>query len=255
MGITLVQETKEKALEALPEEGAQVDLVYATAIEVNTKLPQPHLLKYLKLKLTNADLNNLSLSSSRQKLRNNILEIRVEDLLELPSSKLSFLTKENDRFQKLLVSSPLVQSDHPKIRQLARSIISGKEKALEAIQHISQWVYKNIEKKPTVSLPSALEVLNSRVGDCNEHTVLFTALARAGQIPTRMVAGLLYHDNKFFYHAWAECYLGKWVAIDPLMNQIPADATHVKLVEGELNEQLSLLNVIGQLQIEILAYK
>ena len=254
MGITLIQETKEQALEALPEEGAQVDLIYATAIEVKTKLPQPHLLKYLKLKLANASLDNLPISSGRQKLQGNILEIQVEDLQEFAPTKLSLLAGENGRFQKLLEPNPLVQSNHPKIQQLARSVIAGEDNALKAIQRISQWVYSNIEKKPTVSIPSALEVLNSRVGDCNEHTVLFTALARAGQIPTRMVAGLLYNDNRFFYHAWAECYVGAWVAIDPLMNQIPADATHVKLVEGDLSEQVSLLKIIGQLQIEILAY-
>ena len=69
-----------------------------------------------------------------------------------------------------------------------------------------------------------------------------------------MIAGLLYNDNRFFYHAWAECFIGRWVAIDPLMNQVPADATHVKLVAGDLSEQISLLKVIGRLQIEILAY-
>jgi hypothetical protein len=254
MGITLIQETREKALKALPEEGAQIDLIYATAVEVNTKLPQPHRLKYLKLKLSNAHLDDFSLSSDRQKLQDNILEIQVEDLSDLAPSDLSFLAREKDRYRKLLEPSPLVQSDHPKIQQLARSILSGEHKGVEAVQRISEWVYSNIEKRPTVSIPSALDVLTARAGDCNEHTVLFTALARAGQIPTRMVAGLLYHDKRFFYHAWAECFVGKWVAIDPLMNQIPADATHVKLVEGDLNEQVILLKVIGQLQIEILAY-
>lgn len=254
LGITLIQETKEKALEALPEEGAQVDLVYATAIEVKTQLPHPRLLKYLKLKLTDANLEGLPLASGRQKLQGTTVEIRVEDLLRLAPTQLSLLVKEKGRFQKLLEPSPLVQSNHPKIQQLARSIISGEDNALVAIQRISQWVYSNIEKQPTISIPSALEVLNSRVGDCNEHTVLFTALARASQIPTRMIAGLLYNDNRFFYHAWAECFIGRWVAIDPLMNQVPADATHVKLVEGDLSEQINLLKVIGRLQIEILAY-
>ncbi len=40
-----------------------------------------------------------------------------------------------------------------------------------------------LEKKPTVSLPSAREVLRTRVGDCNEHTALYVAMARAARHP------------------------------------------------------------------------
>ncbi len=41
---------------------------------------------------------------------------------------------------------------------------------------------------------------------------------------------------------------GQWVAIDPTFHQIPADATHIKLVEGENpSELLPLVNLIGKL--------
>ena len=43
----------------------------------------------------------------------------------------------------------------------------------------SRYVNALLEKKPTVSLPSAREVLRTRIGDCNEHTVLYVAMARA----------------------------------------------------------------------------
>jgi hypothetical protein len=254
MGITLIKESQEKALESLPTEGAQIDLVYAMAIEVKTKLPHPELLKYLKLRLTNVSLDDFPLSSERQRLQDNILEIEVEEIEKFPSAKLTSLSQNDPSLKKLLAPSTLVQSDHPKIQQLARSIIGGEDNALRALQRLAQWVYTNVDKQPTVSIPSALEVLASKVGDCNEHTVLFTALARAANIPTKMVAGLLYHEGRFFYHAWAECFIGRWIAVDPLMNQIPSDATHVKIVEGNLDQQVNLLKIIGQLQIEILAY-
>ena len=64
-----------------------------------------------------------------------------------------------------------------------------------------------IEKKPTVSLPSALEVLKTRVGDCNEHTALYVAMARALGIPARIAVGLVYLRGAFYYHAWAEVWL------------------------------------------------
>jgi transglutaminase-like putative cysteine protease len=49
-----------------------------------------------------------------------------------------------------------------------------------------------LDKKPTVSLPSAREVLRTKVGDCNEHTALYVAMARAAGLPARIAVGLAY---------------------------------------------------------------
>ena len=45
------------------------------------------------------------------------------------------------------------------------------------------WVHKNLEKRPVLSVPNALETLENRIGDCNEHAVLLAAFARAAGIP------------------------------------------------------------------------
>ena len=82
--------------------------------------------------------------------------------------------------------------------------------------------------------------------------VSLAALGRAIGLPTRVAAGLVYMDGAFLYHAWDEVWLGRWVSIDPALHQFPADATHLKLVVGEPEEQMALLDVIGQLQIEVL---
>jgi transglutaminase-like putative cysteine protease len=112
-----------------------------------------------------------------------------------------------------------------------------------------------VEKRPTLSIPSALDVWSRRAGDCNEHSVIFAALARAAGIPTRVVAGLLYADGRFFYHAWNEVHVGQWVAVDALMNQVPADPTHIRLVIGGLERQVQLVRVIGKLEIRVLDYE
>ncbi len=77
------------------------------------------------------------------------------------------------------------------------------------------------------SLPSAAEVLRTRVGDCNEHTALFVALARAAGLPARIAVGLVYLRGGFYYHAWPEVYVeergrGLWLPVDPTLNQFPA---------------------------------
>jgi len=101
-------------------------------------------------------------------------------------------------------------------------------------------------------VPSALEVLQTKAGDCNEHSVLTVALLRAAGVPARTVVGVLYFEGRFYYHAWVEAYWGRWMAIDSLMYQIPADATHIRLVAGGLESQVELVKVIGRLQVEIL---
>lgn len=117
-----------------------------------------------------------------------------------------------------------------------------------------------------VSIPSAVSVLKQKKGACKEHTVLLVALARSVGIPARMVAGLVYSDayliKGFYYHAWAEVYLtdaegknGRWFRVDPTFNQVPADATHIRLKTGNLEDMISLMQVVGQTKIEILEYQ
>jgi len=85
----------------------------------------------------------------------------------------------------------------------------------------------DMEKRPVVSVPDALTVLETKVGDCNEHAVLLTAFLRAAGIPARECVGIVYTDHRFFYHAWTEAYLGHWISMDATLNQMPTDATHM----------------------------
>jgi hypothetical protein len=109
-----------------------------------------------------------------------------------------------------------------------------------------------------VSLPSAREVLRTRVGDCNEHTVLYVAMARSLGIPSRIAVGLVYLHGAFYYHAWPEVYLegppgrGLWVPVDPTLNEFPADATHVRLARGGLDRQAAIIPLIGHIKMAIL---
>ncbi len=105
-----------------------------------------------------------------------------------------------------------------------------------------------------ISIPSALEVLEQRRGDCNEHTVLFTALARAAGLPTRIAIGIVWSDELegFYYHAWPEVHLGDWIWMDPTLGQPVADATHIKLLNGGIASWPSLLPYLGRLEVEVL---
>jgi transglutaminase-like putative cysteine protease len=81
---------------------------------------------------------------------------------------------------------------------------------------------------------------------------LFTALARAAGIPTRIVVGLLYVDRKFYYHSWPEVMLRDWVAVDPTFGQFPADAAHLRFFIGGLGRQTDLQRLIGTMKIDVI---
>jgi len=193
----------------------------------------------------------LDLEGGRQSLRGNCLEIVREDL-DFRPPRLPLGGPDLDPY---LRPTPFIQSDHAELKQTASSILKGEKDALRAAKELATWVFENVEKRPLLSIPSSLEVLHSRVGDCNEHTALFAGLARAAGLPTRVVAGLVYVKGNFYYHAWAEIYAGQWVAIDPTLNQFPADATHVRLIEGGLERQAELARVIGKVNLKVLGFR
>ena len=113
---------------------------------------------------------------------------------------------------------------------------------------------KNIDKKPVISLPDALSTLENRMGDCNEHAALMAAFARAAGIPAKIEAGLVYLNGRFYYHAWNLLYIGRWITVDSLLGQIPADVSHIRLSSGELKEQLNLMSMLGNIKLKIKSY-
>jgi transglutaminase-like putative cysteine protease len=156
---------------------------------------------------------------------------------------------------EFLKPSLYIQSDDPGLAQMAKEIVGETRDGVKAARRLLSWVYENIEKSPTASAPSAVEVLKNRRGDCNEHAMLYAALCRAVGIPCQIIVGLVCMDHAFYYHAWNKVYLGRWISVDPTFGQFPADATHLKLKQGELEEQAKVLKVVGNIKIKVLEYR
>jgi transglutaminase-like putative cysteine protease len=137
-------------------------------------------------------------------------------------------------------------------------MVAGEERnAIKVAQLLNTWVYENVTKKPTLTIPSALDVLKSKEGDCNEHTILYVALARALGLPARVAVGVVYFNGAFYYHAWPEVWLGEevgWIPTDPTFGMFPADASRIRLAMGSLQNQMAVARFMGKLKIEVLAY-
>jgi len=239
--------------EAAGDTGSPVDadLILSTAIQSNVILDDLDERGELAFVLTGVDLAGFDLDGGRQTLRGDTLFVRREDWDALdPGYDLPY--KRMD-LAEALRAEPLIQSGDDRIVAAARSAIGwrGVDDPLTATRRLTRNVYGRLEKRITFSVPSALQVLESSQGDCNEHTVLFVAMARALGLPARTAVGLVYLDGSFYYHAWPEVWLGEWVAVDPTFEQAPADAAHIRFVVGGLAQQVEIVRLIGQLDIDV----
>ncbi len=256
MGFSLIKEAKESAMQLTKP---SIDVVAQVSIPFNLSL-SPDTIKYLKIRLSSVDLKKLEVDGGRQRLNGDIVEITkesFESMVAQPSKGgLSVGDRNKGGFSdEYLMDTMFIQSKDPAIVELSREIIGGQKDILEMTKLIHDWVYKNIKKVPTITMPLATDVLSMRQGDCNEHTVLFTALSRSAGIPTRIAVGLTYQDGFFYYHAWPEVYFNEWVAVDPTLGQFPADASHIRLLTGDIDRQLQLLSIIGKLKLEGIEYR
>jgi len=249
-GWTLERCTAEEAFAALAAGGAAQDLLRGLAVKCQGRVRDPA--RPLRLRLSGVSFRPEELASERQAVeRWDAAAAEVRLLPATPPARPDAAVA-GPELAAFLASTPLVQSDHPEIVDAARRIVGARTGAWEKAEALCDWVYANVRKEMTVSLPSALDVLRTRRGDCNEHTVLFAALARAAGLPAKIRVGLAHHEEAFYYHAWPAVWVGEWVELDPTWGQRTVDAAHLGLAEGELSDQLALLKVLGRLAIRVL---
>lgn len=252
MGMEMIPMTREEALAEI-EPAQAFDLLSFFAVKLSTPIPHPTNLSYLKLSLENVSTEDLDLDDDFQHVRMDepiVVESYRAQIQDLP--EISLPITEHAEF---LEPSVYIQCRNEEIIKAARELIAGEKNATKAAEKLVHGVYRLIKKNPTASLPSALDVLRTKEGDCNEHSILFTACARAIGLPTKIYVGLVNLDGTaYFYHAWCAVWLGKWVPVDPTFDQFPADVGHLKLKEGELAEQAKVLKVVGRLHIDVLEY-
>jgi transglutaminase-like putative cysteine protease len=251
LGFTLLRASEARAkgeMEGAPGE----DLYRLAAVPVQKKLWRPERMLFLKLRTGGLEdiLKEISIQEKgRQSLEGDILLIRRE---EVPQDALYQVPYREKDMQAFLNPELGVESDHASVVKTVEDIAGGLRNPVSISRKLLDWVYGHVEKIPVMSMPSAIHVLEKKAGDCNEHAVLLAALLRAAGIPARVCAGLVYKDDAFYYHAWNEAYLGSWVSMDAVSNQMPADPTHIKLAQGGPDKQTSILGLIGKIRLEIL---
>ncbi len=239
LGWTLLKEAPGSSLQ-VANGAASTDFLAMSAVPALGFAGEPESLAEATLELTLFPDTFKAIDGGRQKLDGTRVVIARERPPYLGAAVLS-----DDERSRALAADSFIQTGEAAIRDQAAKIAIGAND-VERAEAITRWVYDNLTKSPTLSLPSATEILEQKVGDCNEHTVLFTALARAASIPTRIATGLTYSSGQFYYHAWPEVFVGRWLAVDPTLGQFPADPLHLRLLVGGIESQYEVLTLLGR---------
>ena len=256
LGLITVRESAERAQAMAVPGRVQVDLLEAAAVvpQMRSRIDEPRDVRRLRLRLDGADLSSADLQGVGQRVTGNVVELQDPQSLRAE--------RGDADAARYLAPEPFIESDAPEIIAEAEIAVRGVSGNRARAERLTRYVNGLLEKKPTVSLPSAREVLRTKVGDCNEHTALYVAMARALGIPARISVGLVFMRGAFYYHAWPEVYIeeegsagggrGLWLPVDATLNEFPADATHLRLARGGLDKQTVILPLIGRLKMTVL---
>jgi transglutaminase-like putative cysteine protease len=134
-----------------------------------------------------------------------------------------------------LEETPYEPVKDSRIKYAAELQTKGKKTPRDKIGALVRYVYNHVEEKALDRgyAPAPL-TLESRRGDCTEHSVLLSALLRSQGIPTRLVDGVVITGGRAGYHEWVEVFVDGegFLAADPTFGEFPASPLRLKLAEG-----------------------
>src|SRR6185503_14706033 len=157
--------------------------------------------------------------------------------------------EQREQFAPQLAANQHVIIDD-RIRKLAAEIVGGEQNPVLAARKLYDWTLANIDywvkdpkNKKASPVGSSEYCLTTKTGNCTDFHSLWTSLARAAEIPTRMVYGSFFkkeldgQDADQSYHCWPEFYapgIG-WVphdvaVADIFVGDFPSNADNEKLV-------------------------
>ena len=248
----LEEEGRAKRYIALAALNKKESLIEFSLLRPEAPIADPRRAARMRVELTG--LNQPAPSGAMQQCKATTRERQVCEIGLRPRA--APRAPESAEAAKYLAASLTVQSRDPGIRGAAQHAAPDTLPTMERIKRLVAWIDQNIEKAP-IDVFSALDAFQQKKAECQGHAYLYTAMARAIGIPTRVVNGLAYSGQLqgFLFHSWAESLVeGRWVAVDPTFGQSVADATHIKLLEGEsLAELLPLIDWVGKIKLRVLA--
>ena len=140
----------------------------------------------------------------------------------------------------------------PAIRRLARRAAAGLTDPNSQVEALVRFVHGYIDYAEEDSPRTVPNILRDRRGDCTEYANLLTTMARALGFAARTVTGLAYDAGaeSFALHNWSEVAVdGRWLAVDPTWDQVPADASHLRLPD---TPGLAVFGLLSKIEFELI---
>lgn len=257
MGMSCVKVDKDEAMGDV----GQLDLIIGTKIGLAGERPDPGIRRFkVRAILSGGDVRSTFVADHRQTVHaggnpgEGAIEVKLMNVNEAQAPRRPVNLPE---LLPYLSPSVYVESDDPGIMRKAQEIAGDERNTWKAAKKICEWVNQSIrDKNYKVGFGTAKQTLRDLQGDCSEHTVLFVGLARALGIPSRIATGIVYHKDAFYYHFWPEVYAGRWIAMEPTLGQVQADATHIKFIASPVETESALefgegvLKTMNKLQFE-----
>ncbi len=157
--------------------------------------------------------------------------------------------------RRALTESARYPTRHRVVQALARETVAKGKTAAAKVEALVDFVDEFVMESHTVDPLTVLDILAVQKGDCNEHALLFTTLARAAGIPAREVYGLIYKNDEtrtFGRHVWNEVVIdGVWVPVDPTWDEIELSAGHIRL--GAVGEGPDRRLALAGVRFELIA--
>ncbi len=162
--------------------------------------------------------------------------------VDAATGKLGLLTPQADAERCFDYLQPSTYVDvNTDMMRLARDITGGETNAWHAAQMLLEYVHREFHYQPatTTAHTHMREVLQTKVGVCQDFSHVMLGLCRSLQLPARYISGYLFNGpteqlkGAQASHAWVEVFLPNlgWLGIDPTNNQIVA-GRHVKVAIG-----------------------
>jgi hypothetical protein len=160
-----------------------------------------------------------------------------------------------------LKATEYVPSTDPSFVALAKRLIGTETDAAKVAALLATHTHKTIKPDPSIAaVRTARDIRKDPRGVCRDFTTYFTTLARAVGLPTKQCTGLAYANGLFLYHAWPEVFVGMdargkdlWIALEPTWGMPFADATHLKLTEGEITDVTKIAADMGNYTINVIS--
>lgn len=249
MGIEMRPINEEEALGATS--GTPIDLAVVTAIRPNKPIVNAAAAKAVSLRISGVDLKRLP-SDAFQTVTGsgNSWQVTIHPIPLSPATTIQAAAKQKPTWIKGSMNIP---ANDPAIRAVAKEVVGNSKTVAEAAKRVRKHVFTIMTPNAGIGvLRDAGEVLKTKEGVCRDYAVLTAAILRAGRVPTRVVSGLIYMSDQYYYHAWVEVWDGRhWVGVDSTRPTDHVGADHVKLAEGNVEDAFTF-TFLGNAKVEVL---